>query len=96
MKFYYNGNLIRTSKTHEYRYALLFVREDGTYRALRCSAERKSCVQEFDRRTRAEQIAKQTGMTIDEVWNSRKYPDLWSDQLYRKDELIVVELERRP
>lgn len=38
MKFYYNGNLIRTSKTHHYAYAVM----EGN-RVFNCSATREGC-----------------------------------------------------
>ena len=37
MKFYYNDKLIRTSKTHEYKYALI----SGTGKCVTCSASRE-------------------------------------------------------
>lgn len=38
MKFYYNGQLVRTSKTHEYKYALL---NTNTGKAYACSKDMK-------------------------------------------------------
>lgn len=38
MKFYYNGNLVRTSKTHEYKFALL---NTETGKAYACSKDMK-------------------------------------------------------
>lgn len=39
MRFYYNGNLIRTSRTHHYTHALLNSRGG----AVMCSAKRSAC-----------------------------------------------------
>jgi len=39
MRFYYNGNLIRTSRTHHYTHALL----NSRGRAVMCSAKRSAC-----------------------------------------------------
>ena len=36
MKFYYKGQLIRTSKTHAYNWAILTERPDGTYACHGC------------------------------------------------------------
>lgn len=38
MKFYYNGQLMRTSKTHNYAYACVTIGKDGKYRCCGCSA----------------------------------------------------------
>lgn len=45
MKFYYNGKLVRTSKTHEYKYALL----NRADRTLACSATRKGAETAYNR-----------------------------------------------
>lgn len=39
MKFYYNGQLIRTSKTHEYKYAVISTISNN--KALTCSATKE-------------------------------------------------------
>lgn len=38
MKFYYQGHLIRTSKTHNYKYAII---DKETFKAYRCSKDLK-------------------------------------------------------
>lgn len=43
MKFYYNGKLVRTSKTHEYRYAI--VTEAGNL--ISCHGTREAAEKEF-------------------------------------------------
>ena len=40
MKFYYKGQLIRTSKTHAYNWAILTERPDGTYACHGCRVNR--------------------------------------------------------
>lgn len=40
MKFYYKGQLVRTSKTHPYHWAILEEREDGGLKVYGCRAER--------------------------------------------------------
>lgn len=40
MKFYYKGQLVRTSKTHTYHWAILEEREDGGLKVYGCRAER--------------------------------------------------------
>lgn len=45
MKFYYNGNLIRTSKNHHYTHAVINENE----KALTCSATRQGCEQFIQR-----------------------------------------------
>lgn len=50
MKFYYQGHLIRTSKTHNYKYALI---NKETFYAYRCSKDLKgiqSAIYEIRRR----------------------------------------------
>lgn len=50
MKFYYDGQLIRTSKTHEYKFACVRLAEDGRYKNLGCSATYKGACKERDSR----------------------------------------------
>ena len=40
MKFYYKGQLVRTSKTHTYNWAILEEKDDGTLKVYGCRAER--------------------------------------------------------
>ena len=40
MKFYYKGQLVRTSKTHTYNWAILEEKDDGTLKVYSCRAER--------------------------------------------------------
>lgn len=40
MKFYYKGQLVRTSKTHEYKWAIIEEMDDGTLKVYGCRAER--------------------------------------------------------
>lgn len=50
MKFYYKGHLIRTSKTHNYKYAVI---DKETFKAYRCSKDMKgiqSALHEIRRR----------------------------------------------
>lgn len=47
MKFYYNGKLVRTSKTHEYKFAAML---DG--RCLKSSATREGAQEEIERSLR--------------------------------------------
>lgn len=41
MKFYYNGQLMRTSKTHNYTHAVIAHHDDGTISCIACSASRE-------------------------------------------------------
>lgn len=41
MKYYYNGILIRTSKTHDYRYAVVGELKDGKYDSLGCRSKKE-------------------------------------------------------
>lgn len=45
MKFYYEGKLIRTSKTHEYKYAAI----SSSGHCLKCSATKQGAQAELDR-----------------------------------------------
>ena len=47
MKFYYNNKLVRTSKTHEYKYALIW---EGREKVEMCSGTREGCEKEITRR----------------------------------------------
>lgn len=40
MKFYYKGQLVRTSKTHAYNWAILEEKDDGALKVYGCRAER--------------------------------------------------------
>lgn len=91
--YYYNGQKIRTSG-NEYKYALLYICKDGTFKTKKCSATYKGCETELNRITRAETIANETGLTIEQVWESGKY-HLWSDQLEQRKNYIIAELEAR-
>ena len=42
MKFYYKGQLVRTSKTHEYKWAVVEEREDGSLKVYGCRADRRT------------------------------------------------------
>lgn len=52
MKFYYEGKLVRTSKTHEYKFAAIDVsKADGEkISALKCSATHEGAKSEIDRK----------------------------------------------
>lgn len=54
MKFYYNGTKICESKTHEYKFALITLKPDGTFkRCVQRTAGSKQVLQdEYDRRYR--------------------------------------------
>ncbi len=93
MKYYYNGQKIRTSD-NEYNFALLFKCKDGTFKACKCSRSYEACEKELNYKTKAETIANQTGQTIKEVWESGKYR-LWSSQLCERKNYIIVKLEVR-
>lgn len=49
MKFYYNDQLMRTSKNHNYTHAVVIEREDGTIRCYGCHKDRKGCEAEITR-----------------------------------------------
>lgn len=53
MKFYYNGQLMRTSKNHNYTHAVVIEREDGTIRCYGCHKDRKGCEAEITREINA-------------------------------------------
>lgn len=91
MKYYYNGQKIRTSN-NKYKYALLFVGKDGTYKTCKCSKSYDACEKELNYKTKAETIAIQLGQTIEEVYKSRKYK-LCSSQLCKRENYIIVKLE---
>lgn len=42
MKFYYKGQLVRTSKTHDYKWAIIDELKDGTLVVWGCRADRKA------------------------------------------------------
>ena len=42
MKFYYKGQLVRTSKTHDYNWAIIDELKDGTLVVWGCRADRKT------------------------------------------------------
>ena len=48
MKFYYKGQLIRTSKTHEYKWALIRELPDGSIKALACSATQQGAGKDYN------------------------------------------------
>lgn len=52
MKFYYKGQLIRTSKTHAYNWAILTERPDGTYACHGCRVNRSDADSEASRLSR--------------------------------------------
>lgn len=46
MKFWYKGQLVRTSKAHDYNWAIIDEMEDGTLEVWGCRADRKAAVAE--------------------------------------------------
>ena len=52
MKFYYKGQLIRTSKTYAYNWAILTERPDGTYACHGCRVNRSDADSEASRLSR--------------------------------------------
>ena len=50
MKFYYNGKLIRTSKTHVYNWAIIDPTDGGVYA---CRRDRSGAESEYNRLLRA-------------------------------------------
>lgn len=52
MKFYYKDQLIRTSKTHAYNWAILTERPDGTYACHGCRVNRSDADSEASRLSR--------------------------------------------
>lgn len=52
MKFYYNGRLVRTSKTHDYKWAVIEEMDDGTLKIYGCRADRAAADAELARMLR--------------------------------------------
>lgn len=90
VKYYYENQLIRTSENDTYEYALLFVCKDGTFKTCKCSTKYANCLKELNYKTKAETLAKQHGITIEEAY--KKF-GLWSSQLCRRENYIIVKLE---
>lgn len=42
MKFWYKGQLVRTSKAHDYNWAVVEVQDDGSLKVFGCRADRKT------------------------------------------------------
>lgn len=49
MKFYFEGKLVRTSKTHDYNWAILRINADSTLKVYGCRADRGSAEAEAAR-----------------------------------------------
>lgn len=49
MKFYYKGRLVRTSKTHDYKWAVIEEMDDGTLKIYGCRADRAAADAELTR-----------------------------------------------
>lgn len=49
MKFFWNGQLVRTSKTHVYSWAVLWVNDDGTFKCRACRKDRADADAELHR-----------------------------------------------
>lgn len=49
MKFYYKGQLVRTSKTHDYKWAVIEEMDDGTLKIYGCRADRAAADAELAR-----------------------------------------------
>lgn len=49
MKFYYKGRLVRTSKTHDYKWAVIEEMDDGTLKIYGCRADRAAADAELAR-----------------------------------------------
>lgn len=63
MKFYYKGQLVRTSKTHTYNWAILEEKDDGTLKVYGCRAERAAADAEL-----TQVIRRDTPMRGSSLW----------------------------
>lgn len=90
MKYYYNGQLVRTSD-NDYDYALLSIRKDGTYKTFACSKNYESLLKKYRYMTKAERLANENGITIEEAYNKFR---LFTSQCYKSAPLAVVKLEK--
>lgn len=92
-KYFYEGQLIRTSKTRSnYKYALVRKTAEG-FKTYKCSSKYEECVKEFNYMTKGDKLAKQDGITLHEAWI--KY-NLYSSQCrWKEEDLLIVELEVR-
>ena len=92
-KYYYEGHLIRSSKTrNDYRYALLRFKDDGTIVVYKCSSKREYCEQELEYRCKGETLSNQYGTPFEEAWH--RYP-ISTGQLWKRASFKIVELEVR-
>lgn len=53
MKFYYNGQLLRTSKTHDYTHAVIREDEEGHYRLWGCASTYSGAAKALNEANRA-------------------------------------------
>lgn len=74
MKYYFDGKLIRTSKTHSYRFALL----NGD-KVITCSAEKERCVAELNRHIRNCEDSIETAAGAIKSLNSGKKGYWWKE-----------------
>lgn len=47
MKFYYKGQLVRTSKTHDYKWAVVEEKDDGSFEVYGCRSKREAAESEM-------------------------------------------------
>ena len=47
MKFYYKGQLVRTSKTHDYKWAVVEEKDDGSLEVYACRTKREAAESEM-------------------------------------------------
>lgn len=89
MKFYYKGQLMRTSKNHHYTHAVIRHNEDGTITCMGCSSSEQG----------AEKIMQGLGAFINyKIWQSvqngtYKPKDRWSYSLERMRKEVPKEYE---
>lgn len=80
MKFYYNGKLIRTSKTHEYKYALV---NKNSLQAYRCSKDMKGI------EAAKSEIARDLNLLLSVKNGTYKRKDRWSSTAKEIEEQFI-------
>lgn len=73
MKFYYNGELIRTSKNHLYTHAVLCFEDDGKIRVIGCASSYDLALKVWNRETSLASYIDETKRAIENAKDGKDY-----------------------
>lgn len=89
-KYYYQGKLVRTSKTHDYSFAVIRERKDGTFTLIACSKTKELA----ERRLNSEMSNSKHNLKAEEERLKRMKRGLKVPKWWSKEENTIAGLEQ--